>query len=699
MIMRVRIIMNCIRDSIMSWTSMNKMLIAIAVLSLFISQQTAAQRKITAEGLSKLSFEELLQVRITGSTLTPKELKTVPSAVTVFTHEEIERMGLETLDELMNLVPGFQSYRSSASAMHYPFSSRGRRIGSASAEILLLVDGQRLDEPRTSGSAIILSKVRLEHIERVEFIRGPGGAVYGSNAMMGVINIITRTGANELSAGYGSFSRRKAYLLASRVIGDVEVDLFGHIQADDGDGYWVKDTYGPGNINTDDPRELADLNVKLRWKNTQLNFQHHQFELENFYAVGKLSNQYNSRETQLSSISLKQSFDWRSVASYVWLSYRRSTIIAGTQLSPPGALADISDPPSDDPLHIITDFDDYSETRAQWHNDWDINDQSSLQLGLELRHINAPEAITRNNFDLRDYVNRDFPIRYYGDLRPTTPLQTASKRDIVGLYGQYQRRLFGKTRLTLGLRYDDFSGIGSRLSPRLGLVQELSGFHSLKLLYGEAFRAPAEWELNLVNNPIVLGNPDLKPETVQSFDLIWMGTWSHTGVSLGYFENHFKNSIVQTGSGGGLLQYENGNQDPTKGFEFELSHELNEHWLWRTTYTHFSEKPDISFRETDRLASLLVNYQRGKWNANLIATYHGEREMSTDNSDSTRITLDSDWLLFGKLLYNITSDWQAFVQGKNLLDEDNLSPPINAVLTEGIPDRGRELLVGIIWHR
>jgi outer membrane receptor protein involved in Fe transport len=413
--------------------------------------------------------------------------------------------------------------------------------------------------------------------------------------------------------------------------------------------------------------------------------------------VGKPSNDYSSRKSRLSSISLKQGFDWGAVASYLWLSYHRSTIHAGTQLSPPGALAGISNPASDDPLHIVTDFEDYSEIRAQWHSDWAVNDYTSLQLGLELRHIDAPEAFARNNFDVSDWVNGIRPVRYYGTMLPTTLLQAKSKRNIVGLYGQYQRQLIDKIHLTLGLRYDEFSGIGSQLSPRLGLVHEINlyVFHSFKLLYGEAFRAPAEWELNLVNNPIVLGNPNLKPETVQSLDLIWVGKWTQTSFSLGYFENHFKNSIVQTGTGSGPLQYANENQDPIKGIEFELSREINEHWLLRATYTHITEKPDFSFRETDQLASFMANLQLGLWNANVIATYHGEREMSTGGTEANRITLDGEWLLFSKLLYNFTSDWLAFMQVKNLLDVDNPTPPFNSVLTEGIPDRGREISVGV----
>ena len=199
--------------------------------------------KNNEKDLLSMSLKELLQVKITGSTLTSENLKTVPSAVSVFTQEEIKRMGLDTLGELMNLVPGFQTYRSSGSSMETPFSSRGRRIGVTPAEILVMIDGQRFDSPRSSGNATLAPSYPLKYVEKVEFIRGPGAAVYGSNAMMGIINIITTSDVNEISISYGSFRRRQVYLQTSQKLSDFKVDVAAHIEEDDGENYNVQDTY------------------------------------------------------------------------------------------------------------------------------------------------------------------------------------------------------------------------------------------------------------------------------------------------------------------------------------------------------------------------------------------------------------------------------------------------------------------------
>lgn len=645
-----------------------------------------------------MSLKELMQVEITSSTLTPESLKTAPSAVTVFTQVELKRMGLDNLGELMNLVPGFQLYRSSGSSMEMPFSSRGRRIGQTPAEILVMIDGQRFDSPRSSGNATLAPAYSLKHIEKVEFIRGPGAAIYGSNAMMGVINIVTQSGVNDFSIGYGSNNRRQAYVQASQLYNDMTLDVLGHIEADDGDSFNVQDTFSNNRIDTDDPRRLANLKLKFSWKDTQVNIQHNEFKVDNFYELNTVSNDFNSRDGQISSISLKHDFEWKSVNSYFWLSYNHSDASLSSQLTAVGDLSAVSNPASNDAMFLNVDFDDYTESRAQLHNDWEINDNSRLQFGVELRSIDAPESFAENNFDLSDLANGIIPIRYYGDFDQTTPVQAASSRDILGLYSQYLYKLFESTHLTLGLRYDDFSDIDSRLSPRLGLVHELNEHHSIKLLYGEAFRAPSEGELNLLNNPFVVGNPDLKPETVQSVDVIWLGQWTDTNISFGYFQSRFEDSIALIDIGSGAFKYQNISQDPTRGYEFELSHELNEHWLMRASYTYISEKPYLSFREADNLSSLMINYQQAKWNANLIASHSGKRKMATGNSNTSLVTLDDYWQLFGKLRYSFTDNFTGFIQAKNLLDENYYTPPVNTTLTEGIPNRGRELLLGLSWQ-
>lgn len=641
------------------------------------------------------TLEELLAVKITGSTLTPKSLETVPSATTVFTHEEINAMGFDTLDELTNLVPGFQSYRSSLTPLDKHYSSRGRRISSGSTEVLVLVDGQRLHQPLTASSTFVVPRFPLSNIQRVEFLRGPGAAIYGSNALTGVINIITRKNINELTLSTGSFGRIKATALGSHQLKSAKVDWFLQIDDDNGERYNVQDTFAPGRINTDDPRKLTNFNVSFQWSKLWLNFRSDQFKTENFYEVNLISNGINSRDGVLNAASLKYELNWNDVESTVWLSMTEGKNGITAQLSPPGALSPISNPSSNDPLLISADFKKSTELRFQWLADWSIDKVSNFQFGIEYRHIDSPESFTKNNFDIRDLVNFNFPIRYYGSLEPTTSIQAESQRDIFGIYGQYQHDLSDDTHLTIGLRRDDFSNIGSQLSPRLGLVQNLNSNNTLKLLYSEAFRAPAESELFLQNNPVSIGNPNLKPETAKSWEAIWYANWNQSSFSMVYFESRYDNAIQQINIGGGNLQYLNIKHGPIKGLELEYSNQLSQDWMLKSTFFKLTDKPDSAFREADRTGSLSLSYQQENWQLHFIANYHDSRQSATVGSDDIRIDLDDYWVGYAKASYRFDSGWNAYLQAKNLFNAEYMSPALTNTLTEGIPNRGRELLLGI----
>ncbi len=662
-------------------------------IMLFANCALAAQ----SDDLFSMSLKELLQVKVTGSTLSQENLLTVPAAVTVFTHKEINRMGLDYLDELANLVPGFQSYRSAQSPLENPISSRGRLNSLEAPELLVMVDGQRVDGPRSNGTTVAYPKYALSYIERVEFIRGPGSAVYGSNAMMGVINIITRLNVNEVSIAAGSFNRKKLNIQAASDLGPVHVELFGQTDIDNGDDYRLPDTFSSDDINTDDPREMNDITVKASWNNSSINIQHHRFVVENFYELAGISNGANRREGSLDAIALKQNFNWLNIESWIQLEHKESNVTLSGQLTPEGFLASLSTPTSNDASFVKAKFHNYSESRVHWHNTLSINDKSDMQFGIEIRHVNAPQTIASNNFDIGDLAAGNFPIAYYGELLPTTQVQEKSKRDISGQYLQFQHAIFPMTGITLGVRHDDFNELGSHVTPRLGVVQNLNNQHSIKLLYGEAFRVPSESELHLSNNPVLLGNPDLKPEIVKTWDLIWVSQLKETAFSLGYFENHFTDAIAEAPTNLGIPQFQNTKQDPAKGFEFELSHQFSWKWLIRATYTNIIESPDESFRQATELGSIIANYQYEKWNGSIIGAWHGERELVALDSNGHRKALSDNTIVNAKIGYRYNPDWEGSFHAKNIFNKDDYAPALGAALTEGIANRGRELLFTVKW--
>lgn len=138
--------------------------------------------------LTELSLEELAEVKVTGVSKKGDDRSTLAAAVHVLTQEDIRRSGATTLPELLRSVPGVEVARIDAS--HWSVGVRG--FGDQfSKSVLVLVDGRNVYTPLFAGVFWAVQDVPLADIERIEVIRGPGGTVWGANAVNGVINVIT----------------------------------------------------------------------------------------------------------------------------------------------------------------------------------------------------------------------------------------------------------------------------------------------------------------------------------------------------------------------------------------------------------------------------------------------------------------------------------------------------------------------------
>lgn len=154
----------------------------------------AAPLPVAAQGvpadLSKATIEELLQTTIVSASKKAQAAEDVAAAVTVITHDDIVRSGVETLPELFRLVPGMSVARIGAS--NWAISIRGFN-DLLTDKVLVLVDGRSVFSRRFEGVFWDTEDLPLDDIERIEVVRGPGGALWGANTMNGVINIITRS--------------------------------------------------------------------------------------------------------------------------------------------------------------------------------------------------------------------------------------------------------------------------------------------------------------------------------------------------------------------------------------------------------------------------------------------------------------------------------------------------------------------------
>jgi iron complex outermembrane receptor protein len=143
--------------------------------------------------LKQLSLEQLGNVEVTSVSKDPQQVHKTPAAIFVITQEDIRRSGATSIPEALRLAPGVEVAQIDGN--HWSVAIRGF-AGQFSKSLLVLVDGRSVYTPLFEGVYWDLPYVMLEDVERIEVIRGPGGTIWGSNAVNGVINIITKSANN-----------------------------------------------------------------------------------------------------------------------------------------------------------------------------------------------------------------------------------------------------------------------------------------------------------------------------------------------------------------------------------------------------------------------------------------------------------------------------------------------------------------------
>lgn len=192
---------------------MRTLIAALAVFLLPISTPVLSQESPSLAGLdidiTRLSIEELLNVKITTVSKKAGQITHAPAAVYVLTSEDIKHSGVTSIPEALRLVPGVNVARMDANK--WAVSIRGFNDNTAN-KLLVLIDGRSIYDLLFAGVLWESKDIMLENVERIEVVRGPGGALWGANAVNGVINIITKNAAETqgglVTAGGGTEERR-----------------------------------------------------------------------------------------------------------------------------------------------------------------------------------------------------------------------------------------------------------------------------------------------------------------------------------------------------------------------------------------------------------------------------------------------------------------------------------------------------------
>lgn len=168
----------------------------------------AERGPLSSSDMKRLSLEELMDIEITSVSKRPENLYEAASAVQVITREDIRRSGAASLPEALRLASNLQVAR--LNAREWAISARGFNATFAN-KLLVMIDGRTVYTPLYSGVFWDAQHVLLEDVERIEVVSGPGGTLWGSNAVNGVINIVTRSAGETqglyLAGGGGSLLR------------------------------------------------------------------------------------------------------------------------------------------------------------------------------------------------------------------------------------------------------------------------------------------------------------------------------------------------------------------------------------------------------------------------------------------------------------------------------------------------------------
>lgn len=577
------------------------------------------------------------------ATGTVKPLRLAPAVASVVTAEDIKDIGATTLDEALALVPGLYDGISPFNRLNPNWSIRGIATDQT-PQVLLLRDGVPITH-FYNGARPNLFQLPVEGIERIEVIRGPGSAIYGADAFAGVINVITKK-PDEMagaSAGMraGSFDRRDAWGQYGGKLGawDIALDVeYNHTDGDPGrivnsdlqTVFGASASHAPGPLSTG----YNVLNSTLRLIQGPWDISLWQWRLMDagMGAGGAQALDPTGRQdTDLSQIDAHYRF--RS-ASDLWssdvrLSYRALNDHPQFVLFPPGTTLPVgtdgnigSSPPAgnvtfpDGVLGRPAVFDRYTE--LEWvsvFTGW-ADHQVRIGAGIKQEKETAEE---QKNFG---------PGVTLGTLTDVTGTPYVflpnSQRTVRYLSLQDEWSFAPDWELTGGLRYDDYSDFGSTVNPRLALVWSTRYDLTTKLLYGRAFRAPSFGELYAQNNPVVLGNPSLQPETIDSYELAFdYRPTANLTSRLNLFRYEIRNLIDYVPNAGGQTSTAQNAQDRTgQGLEWEADWQASTRLKLAGSYSFQHSEDSGTGQDVPntpaQMASLRATWQVApRWNAGL----------------------------------------------------------------------------------
>jgi iron complex outermembrane recepter protein len=533
--------------------------------------------------LKRLTVDELMSVEVTSVSKEPQKLLRAPASIEVITAEDIRRSGATTLPEALRLADNLQVAQ--INAHDWAISARGFNADLAN-KLLVLIDGRAIYTPLYGGVLWNVQDYLLEDIDRIEVISGPGGTLWGANAVNGVINIVTKA-ARETQGLY-------AYAAAGNQLEEQGGVRFGAQLAPD---VWFR-TYGKY---TDEGAEITSTGASA---DDSWHVARGGFRLDRETGADQLTVQgdgYSGREpmpgtgpAHLSGVNVLGRWT-HSEADNTWMSlqayYDHSYITQPYAAVPPATFE------SGFPASLLTDSLDTYDLDFQDHFHWGTRQKLAWGLGY------------------RATREADYSL---SEIRFSPPVLDHS---LYSAFLQDEIELASSLYLTAGSKLEHNDYTGSEVEPSVRLQWNVDPTDLLWAAVSRAVRTPSRYDHDLyapsglsgappplqLPTLILKNNPDFVSETLIAYEVGYRAEFSSrlTGsLSTFYNDYHDLRSVTPTATSAFYpypypVFFQNNLEGDTYGFELSVSYQLLDWWRLRAGYNLLRERLHLRPGTTD----------------------------------------------------------------------------------------------------
>ena len=593
-----------------------------ALLLLFLCPSVSAQQEPDDSaleediGLFALPFEEIMDIEVISPTrMQGQDVFTSPAAIHVITQEEIKRSGLEILPEWFRLAPGVHVGHISSNA--WGIGIRGLNAA-LNNKLLVLIDGRIIYSPRFGGVDWDMHNLPIDIIDRIEVIRGPGGTLWGANAVNGVINIITKPAEETLggvvAGGGGSQHQSKVMSRYGGLIGEN-----GHYRV-----YGMYNSYD--DLKLQDGSDAADEWWSGKW-GYRMDFRK---EADSFTLQGDFN--YNRRDTAPPFFPVfEQGRDY------------------GTNVL--GRWTRIIDESSELSLQAY-----YDMTRRD-----DLISNEKRQVGdIELQHSISPGGSHRLVWGVGYRVDsdeiHDTPLTQVDNEHKTRQKFSAFVQDSFYIAPEL-------LRLVIGSKFEENQFTGFEYQPSIRMVYTPHQQHAFWGSVSRAVRTPTRAEDDFISGGIVFPNTDLESEELTAYEVGYRFRPNRNFfVDLAVFANHYKDLINRSPD---TFALDNLTDGEAHGVEIASNWQVNDNWRLLADYTFF----DLELHGVNEIDEQAFPRNMASIRSFMDVTEKLELNTSLYYADNvSRWLSPSNMRLDAGLTYRPTENMEISIVGQYLLD-------------------------------